>query len=75
MLKPGLAVAFYPGLLSPYGGRGCVSTELITFARGAVPAPATPSVRVPEAIAEWDDNRNGRVSCAEARSHGIADGY
>ena len=51
---------------------GCVSTELITFAPGAVPAPATPSVRVPEAIAAWDDNRNGRVSCAEARSHGIA---
>ena len=51
---------------------GCASTELITFARGAVPATATPAVRVPEAIAAWDDNRNGRVSCAEARAHGIA---
>ena len=51
---------------------GCASTELITFARGAVPATATPSVRIPEAIAAWDDNRNGRVSCAEARAHGIA---
>ena len=51
---------------------GCASTELITFARGEVPAAATPSVRVPEAIAAWDDNRNGRVSCAEARVHGIA---
>ena len=49
---------------------GCASTELITFARGEV--PATPAVRVPEAIAAWDDNRNGRVSCAEARAHGIA---
>ena len=29
---------------------GCASTELITFARGTVPATATPSVRVPEAI-------------------------
>ena len=45
---------------------GCASTELITFARGEVPAAATPAVRVPEAIAAWDDNRNGRVSCAEA---------
>ena len=52
---------------------GCSSTELITFARGEVPAAAaTPAVRVPEAIAAWDDNRNGRVSCAEARAHGIA---
>ena len=47
---------------------GCASTELITFARGEVPAAATSSVRVPEAIAAWDDNRNGRVSCAEASS-------
>ena len=47
---------------------GCASTELVTFARGEVPA----TVRVPEAIAAWDDNRNGRVSCAEARAHGIA---
>ena len=51
---------------------GCASTELITFARGEVPATASPAVRVPEAIAAWDDNRNGRVSCAEARAHGIA---
>ena len=51
---------------------GCASTELITFARGEVPATATPAVRVPAAIAAWDDNRNGRVSCAEARAHGIA---
>ena len=51
---------------------GCASTELITFARGDVPATVAPAVRVPEAIAAWDDNRNGRVSCAEARAHGIA---
>ena len=51
---------------------GCASTELITFARGAVPAPAPPAARAPEAVAAWDDDRNGRVSCAEARAHGIA---
>ena len=55
------------------GGRpGCASTELITFARGETPARAAPAARAPEAIAAWDDNRNGRVSCAEARAHGIA---
>ena len=51
---------------------GCASTELITFARGEVPTTAAPATSVPEAIAAWDDNRNGRVSCAEARAHGIA---
>ena len=51
---------------------GCASTELLTFARGEVPDTATPAARVPAAIAAWDDNRNGRVSCAEARAHGIA---
>ena len=45
---------------------GCASTELITFARGEVPVTAASAARVPEAIAAWDDNRNGRVSCAEA---------
>ena len=50
----------------------CGSTELITFARGAVPTTAAPTGSVPEAIAAWDDNQNGRVSCAEARAHGIA---
>ena len=51
---------------------GCASTELIVFARGEVPAPAPPAARVSEAIAAWDDDGNGRVSCAEARAHGIA---
>ena len=51
---------------------GCTSTELITFARGEVPATAAAAASVPEEIAAWDDNRNGRVSCAEARAHGIA---
>ena len=50
----------------------CASTELITFARGEVPATITAAVHVLEAIAAWDDNQNGRVSCAEARAHGIA---
>ena len=36
--------------------------------RSARPAPAaTPREPIP-----WDDDGNGRVSCAEARRHGIA---
>lgn len=27
---------------------------------------------LPLSVAQWDDNRNGRISCAEARAHGIA---
>ena len=51
---------------------GCVSTELIMFDPVATPAPADPPAPVPEALAAWDDNRNGRLSCAEARAHGLA---
>ena len=53
---------------------GCASTDLVVFAPGAVPAsaPATSAAGSSEAIAEWDDNGNGRISCAEARAHGIA---
>ena len=51
---------------------GCESTALVTFARGAVPVAAAAATGSPEAVATWDDNGNGRVSCAEARAHGIA---
>ena len=53
---------------------GCTSTDLIVFARGEVPPPVATasSVQVPDEIAAWDDNGNGRISCAEARAHGIA---
>ena len=46
---------------------GCASTEMVVFARGVVPAPAAPAATSAEALAEWDDNGNGRISCAEAR--------
>ena len=36
-------------------------------------APATPSSDTEvDALALWDDNGNGRITCAEARAHGIA---
>ena len=35
-------------------------------------AAAAPPAGAAAALARWDDNRNGRISCAEARRHGIA---
>ena len=52
--------------------RAAPRPELVMLARGAVPAPAVPAASAPAAIAAWDDDGNGRVSCAEARAHGIA---
>ena len=48
-----------------------------TWASAAAPppswaSPAAPDGDIPAALARWDDNRNGRISCAEARRHGIA---
>ena len=59
---------------------GCQSTEMIVLAPGAS-ATATPTRTLPSsptpdpgvnALALWDDNGNGRITCAEARAHGIA---
>ena len=61
---------------------GCQSTEMVVLARGAsetvttTPTPTalanpTPSSDV-DALAMYDDNGNGRITCAEARAHGIA---
>lgn len=58
----------------------CDSNELEFLAdnaRNAVPAPvpAIESSSTPsgvDALQRWDDNGNGRITCAEARRHGIA---
>ena len=56
---------------------GCTSTSLVVVGRGTVPpasagdspdAVGTDSA----ALAQWDDNGNGQITCAEARAHGIA---
>lgn len=59
---------------------GCNSTEMVVLAptdSGAPQATATPTpTSIPAAdvdtLAKYDDDDNGRISCAEARAHGIA---
>ena len=57
---------------------GCESTQMTVLApkttqtSTATPTPTpTPSTDV-DALAMYDDNGNGRITCAEARAHGIA---
>ena len=57
---------------------GCKSTTMVFYGDGGAPVSAdTPgSGDMPSgaagALALWDDNRNGRISCKEARRHRIA---
>ena len=53
----------------------CQSTEMVVLTQGTPTATATPTpTPAPEAdaLALYDDNGNGRITCAEARAHGIA---
>ena len=60
--------------------RLCLTTELPDTPGGLAPplargVPVKPVVGPSEgidALRLWDDNRNGRITCAEARRHGIA---
>ncbi len=40
--------------------------------RGLWAADLQAASGLPLSVAQWDDNGNGRISCAEARAHGIA---
>ena len=51
---------------------GCTSTALVFVAGPSVRAPAAPASIGATALERWDDNGNGRITCAEARAHGIA---
>ena len=58
---------------------GCASTEMVVQSCDAGPSAAAPSASrdvpssgTPDALRLWDDNGNGRITCREARRHGIA---
>ena len=53
---------------------GCASNDLVVYAPSAESAApeAEPVAGAVDALARWDDNGNGRITCAEARRHGIA---
>ena len=55
---------------------GCESTAMVVLAPGASTTQTAPATPTPDsgvdALALWDDNGNGRITCAEARGHGIA---
>ena len=54
---------------------GCEDTEIDIIAPGAdaeIAAPTPPRATGTGALALYDDNGNGRITCAEARRHGIA---
>ena len=52
--------------------RGVATTGAATARPRPTAAPnPTPDTDV-DALALWDDNGNGRITCAEARAHGIA---
>ena len=52
----------------------CSSFEMVVVpaSEQVLPTPTPGSASDVDALAMWDDNGNGRISCAEARSHGIA---
>ena len=52
---------------------GCASTDMVVSCRARVVPPAPGLVDADaDALARYDDNGNGRITCAEARRHGIA---
>ena len=54
---------------------GCESTSLVVLEPGDSTTPTTLATPTPgpdvDPLALWDDNGNGRITCAEARAHGI----
>ena len=54
---------------------GCGSTDMVVLAPGTSTTPTARTTPAPTtdvyALALWDDNGNGRITCAEAWAHGI----
>ena len=52
---------------------GCTSAAMVvTHAAGTTEAPRDRAAASSDALALYDDNGNGRITCKEARRHGIA---
>ena len=56
---------------------GCTSTAMTVVqqsrpAQTATPVPSPGGGQTGDALQRYDDNGNGRITCAEARNHGIA---
>ena len=57
---------------------GCSSFEMVVVSAPATHTPAATHTPTPgtssnvDALAMWDDNGNGRITCAEAKGHSIA---
>ena len=58
---------------------GCAGTDMVLATDRSMPAPTRPATPTPptsveavDALRLWDDNGNGRITCSEARRHGIA---
>ena len=54
---------------------GCTSTEMVVAEgqeRMAQPIPRAATPSTGDALSRWDTNGNGRITCKEARQHGIA---
>ena len=60
--------------------RFCLTTELPGIPGDPLPPPESGVPEMPvvapsdgiDALRLWDDNRSGRITCTEARHHGIA---
>ena len=53
----------------------CASTDMLVVDGGEndqIAPPTTEPASVPDPLRLWDDNGNGRITCKEARRHGIA---
>ena len=51
----------------------CASTAMVVASgREAAPSSKAPAADRADALQRWDSNGNGRITCREAREHGIA---
>ncbi|WP_054015831.1 excalibur calcium-binding domain-containing protein [Pseudoalteromonas sp. R3] len=50
----------------------CTSTEMLFFADNGAEAKPLQNTEKQDALTLYDDNKNGRITCAEARKHNIA---